>query len=241
MIAINIAENCQARYEHFSIENKNLAVLISGFATPIKYFSPSISYLQKKGYSVLAIEYDRSVLDTGKPENLLRLVEELTNLVQSHAESYEDVYICGSSLGSFMAFNVMQGTVRPCKGLFGAGGIPVSYAVFHAKRFAKIKQAFLDNGYDERKLLSAWKGIETTPDYYLSRPSHPFIIYSTKLDRVVSHKVAQTGMSIWQERGMPVELKTIKMPGHIAISLWFMRNVGKLVVRDRAAKLSANS
>jgi predicted alpha/beta hydrolase family esterase len=236
MKTIEVVAEVNVRYEHFAPENENLAVLIAGFAAPIKYFSPSIKRLQKTGFSVIAVEYDGSVLNTGDPKNLLLLIDKLTELVQPLTNNYKTVYFCGPSLGSYIAWNIMQRISRPCIGLYATAGIAVSRAVFHSKNFVKVRQAFVQNGYDEAKLLKAWEIIETTPARKLINASHPFTIYATKQDKIVDYKTAQATIEFWQSKGVPVELKTVRLPGHYAISLWFMRNVGKLIARDQKAR-----
>ncbi|MCA9347110.1 alpha/beta hydrolase [Candidatus Saccharibacteria bacterium] len=216
-------------YSNEDSKTDTLACLVAGFGGRLKSYQKAIQALLNAGYDVIAFEYDRNVLDSGNPDDLLNLVESITKEVEGRASSYERVVCCGVSLGAYISFNVQRRIDNAKTGIYGTAGISVSHAIYTAKIFRKVRSKFVGNGYDEASLRKKWESIEILDDAGIDSTKSLKIVMG-KMDKIVRYRSASRVMDGWKDNGTKVSYFGLNGRGHTLTISWYKNNLSKLLI-----------
>lgn len=210
---------------------KELVCYAVGFTGRVSQFKYSIGKLNRRGYDVLAFEYDNDILLKGNPQLVLDAIEYIVDQTSDKAEGYESVICMGVSLGAFIAFNVQRQLPLASIGAYATAGIAVSEGIFWMKAFEPVKDAFLKNGFTQEKLAEVWQDVEIADKDPLLQDKS-LVIVNGRVDRVVDHRKATVQMGRWKRDGVPVKMYKKQLMGHTMTILWYIFNTDKML--DRA-------
>ncbi len=217
-------------FEAIGPRNNQLVCYVVGFTAKVNQFKYSIKKLQKRGYDVMAFDYDNAVLLDGDPQKILDLMDHITEHIEEKADKYDSIICMGVSLGAFIAFNVQRRIPKALVGAYATAGIAVSEGIFWMKTFEPVRDALIKNGYNKEKLAEVWKEIEIREgDRLLNDKS--FVIVNGTIDRVVDYKAATKQMKSWHDEGVKVKLFRKRGLGHTATILWYIFNTDKMLNR----------
>jgi hypothetical protein len=144
------------------------------------------------------------------------------------AENFDNVICLGASVGSGIGFNLQRRISKVKFGVYAAGGASPSASIFKAPLFFFVRKKFLKNGYDAKKLKSAWKDVEILPEEPPSKTS-PFLIVLGKRDKIIPLKRALQTLVPWQKAGVPIIIKTRAGRGHAGTIKWYKQHINELI------------
>ncbi len=213
--------------------SKELVCYVAGFRTKVKTYQQAIASLQKLGYDVIAFEYLPTVLQSGDPQLLVQVIENITKQVIQRSKNYIETICLGVSLGSFIAYNVQKRVPNAYIGAYAAGGVSMSGAIFSQRGFKKIAQAFVDNGYDPEKLDKIWRPIDADPMTATFPKNKSLIVFEGTADKIVKYSEAQKNIKNWLEKGIRVKMYPVRGRGHLLTVLYFIRNTKRVLAKAK--------
>lgn len=91
---------------------KGVVFFLCAHDTKLKSYKFSVKQLTKLGYDVVAYEFDPDVIHSGNPALLPNLVvktrEDIQKIISSDYPRAKDIGLFGSSLGSFISYNILD-------------------------------------------------------------------------------------------------------------------------------------
>lgn len=210
--------------EQFSAGSDKLASFTAGYKGRIAEFLPAIQRLQAEGYDVVAYDYSSDVFAGGTPERLLEILDVICKDFQRRSAGYATVRHTGVSLGGGVAWHLQkhEAPERLLPGIFVAAGANPAHLIFHNPVFRRERQRFLMHGYDEVKLVAAWRDL-------LTPPQTPFLLALGWLDPIVTAREMLYRLRAWQSAGYPVTAIFRKLSSHSGMQHWFASHVHDLL------------
>lgn len=179
-----------------------------------------IKLLQLVGFRVVGFEYEKSILNSGDPEDLLGAVDYMQEVIEDDLKQHKIAGIYGISLGSFIGFNLLKLTnIR--KGMFNTGGVSAVDTIWENPNLRREKLAFVQAGYSHEHLSKKWKRIDEIG--VLKNKS--VILMSSKSDRVLSYDWAVKNFGKWKAAGNEVRFIKGHVLGH---GLFIFKNLFRI-------------
>lgn len=217
--------------EHIDDKNQKLLLFCAGYGGKTKQFASLLKAAKSKGYDVLMVEYDNTVLLSGDPNTLVKVVDYIEKLfVQKYKQKkYKYSVTCGVSLGSAIAFNIQRRQKTVNYGIYGCGGANVARFVYKLKYVTKpTRDKFLKNGIDMSKLESSWRHLLSYKSDIL--PKHVnFYMALGRSDGIVKHSLAVELFEYWKSQGVGVVVESKRLKNHRFTIRWYNRNFGSIL------------
>lgn len=161
------------------------ALVLCGFGGSIWQVRRLVRVLQNDGYTVTALDFPKSVLDSGNPALLPELVDEVMAFAEDEkSNTSEPIVLVGISLGALIALNVLRRSPHFTRGILITGGDIVKIArKLYGNAWPQSYQAHVQqwhgvNMYTEPQLLAGKQLL-----FVLPRKDH--LIDSTDIHREV--------------------------------------------------------
>ncbi len=169
---------------------KKVIFFLTSYRAPWFIYTFALKTLKKNGYEVVAYDFNDRVLDNDDPTLLPTFVKDLNQDIQSRVLVYQKSGISifdgvGSSLGSFLLYNYC--TRYPLRKVSLNIVSYMARVIFTAsdKNIYKIRQRYIDKGYDLAKLEKAWKEIDS-PESGKNVKAEQLLLFTALNDKYVS-------------------------------------------------------
>lgn len=222
------------RSQLFSVKGSGkLACVITGYGGKIKGYQNVIETLNKRGFTVVAYEHSSSVLTSGNPHDLLRLVDGTYKDFAKRAAGYKKIICVGASAGAVLCFALQRRMSAIQYGIYAVAGMPGKDAIA-SPLFYFVRRRFSKQGFNVNMLNSLWHEIDVSPD---SPPQQDvaFVVVLGRRDRLVSYEKALATLQAWQKAGVPIKIITKSSLGHLGTIRWYKQHIDELL--DEAERL----
>lgn len=196
---------------------------LTSYRAPWYIYALPIEKLRKSGYEVVIYDYSNRVLDNDDPQILINVVRESNEDIKSRIQGYRKRGIVtfdavGNSLGSFFAYNY---SVRYA--LRKVSLNTVSYlarVIFNSsdKNIIKIRRDYVRKGYNQSKLETAWKEIDS-PELGSKFKAETILIFTALNDRYVAQDNYEEVVKNISLSNTKLEVVNNKKLGHSAAVL----------------------
>lgn len=224
------------RTQSFPVEGSDkLACVITGYGGKIKRYQSVIQTLNKRGFTVIAYEHSLSVMTSGNPYDLLKLVDGTCNDFADKVAGYKKIICIGASAGAGLCFAMQRRMPAIQYGIYAVAGMPGKDAL-KSPLFYFVRKRFSKHGFSTARLNSLWQEIDISPDDP-PRRDVAFVMVLGQRDKVVSYEKALATLHAWQQAGVPIRIITRSGLGHLGTIRWYKKHIDELL--DEAEHLTA--
>ncbi len=192
-------------------ENPTIYYFI-GYGSKIAQFQIHIKLLALAGFRIFAFEYDRRILDDGKPQLLIKAIKEALELASKDKTNRKIAGAYGISLGSLFTLNLIK-VPEINKAVLNTGGVRLSKAIWESPYFKNEKTKFQKSGYSRETLDKIWDAYDISTDGS-KLINKKLLIMDSKDDPVILFEDVNKHTSAWKEQGVDVELLLSRKLNH---------------------------
>jgi len=221
----------------FTIPRPSAVVFfVCPFATPIWAVRLVIWRLQQAGYSVVAYDTPASIFLAGNPNLLGPTIDAIKHDIQSEIRRFKSVGMStfgfyGTSLGSFILYNVLSAIPELRWGVFNTGG-NLAQSVW---RLAKARKAFMAQHISLNDLEQSWHEFQYCPFPDLTGGQYAFM--SSPGDRIAPLADIKPYLVPIRQAGADIGIIQIGGRSHLQAAIIGLWRAAKFIAMVRAGEV----
>lgn len=187
-----------------------------------------IKQLLRKSYGVHAYEYPQSVIEDGDPSLLPQLIQGIRNDIETKikAQRFSEVGIFGSSLGSFIAYNLLD--IESLQWVIMNTGGDLAIGVWGLK---KARIGFQSRSISKEVLTRQWHHLQNPTWAFTTKPR--VFLFAGSKDRLATVAHARIAHAYMLAQGVDSRLFIQKGLNHTLTLLANFSQAGRLASQIR--------